>query len=29
MKQLIASLSSGVPTALTEVVTLGRTLKRR
>jgi len=29
MEQLIASLSSGVPTALTEIVTLGRTLKQR
>jgi hypothetical protein len=29
MEQLIASVSSGVPTALTEIVTLGRTLKQR
>jgi transposase len=29
MEQLIASLSSGVPTALTEIMTLGRTLKQR
>jgi len=29
MQQLIASLSSGVPTALTEIITLGRTLKQR
>jgi transposase len=29
MQQLIASLSSGVPMALTELVTLGRTLKQR
>jgi transposase len=28
MGQFIASLSSGVPTALTEIVTLGRTLKQ-
>jgi hypothetical protein len=29
MEQLIASVSHDVPTALTEIVTLGRTLKRR
>ena len=29
MEQLIASVSSGVPTALTEIITLGRTLKKR
>jgi hypothetical protein len=29
MEQLIAPVSSGVPTALTEIVTLGRTLKQR
>ena len=29
MKQLIASLSSGVPTALVELRSLGRTLKQR
>ena len=29
MEQLIASLSSGVPTTLTEILTLGRTLKQR
>jgi transposase len=29
MQQLITSLSSGVPRALTELVTLGRTLKKR
>jgi transposase len=29
MEQLIASVSSGVPTTLTEIVTLGRTLKQR
>jgi transposase len=29
MEQLIASVSSGVPPALTELVTLGRTLKQR
>ena len=28
-EQLIASVSSGVPTALTEIITLGRTLKKR
>jgi len=29
MRQLIDSVSSGVPGALTEVITLGRTLKKR
>jgi transposase len=29
MVQLIASISSGVPAALSEVITLGRTLKKR
>ena len=29
MEDLIATVSSGVPTALTEIITLGRTLKRR
>ena len=29
MSQLIESLSTGVPTALTEIITLGRTLKKR
>jgi transposase len=29
MQQLIEAISSGVPTALSEVITLGRTLKRR
>ena len=29
MTSLIASVSQGVPTALTEVITLGRTLKKR
>jgi transposase len=29
MQQLIASVSSGVPTTLTEILTLGRTLKQR
>lgn len=29
LSTLIDALSSGVPTALTELVTLGRTLKRR
>ena len=29
MRTLIESLSNGVPTALTEIATLGRTLKRR
>jgi hypothetical protein len=29
MTTLIASLSHGVPTALTELITLGRTLKQR
>jgi transposase len=29
MRQLIDSISHGVPAALTEVITLGRTLKRR
>jgi transposase len=29
MEKLIASVSSGVPTALIEVATLGRTLKKR
>jgi hypothetical protein len=29
MGQLVASIGSGVPTALTEIVTLGRTLKQR
>jgi hypothetical protein len=29
MRKLIESVSSGVPKALTEVITLGRTLKKR
>jgi transposase len=29
MEQLIASINSAVPTALREVITLGRTLKKR
>ena len=29
MTKLIASISSGVPKALTEIITLGRTLKKR
>ena len=29
MRQLIDSISRGVPAALTEVITLGRTLKKR
>ncbi len=29
MEKLIASVSQGVPAALSEVITLGRTLKKR